>query len=186
MPKDRPVCVRMVLVGDKFVGKSSLGSFYVLGYLPCDLLQMGQMKNKTITKNGRLYTINLLETGSGDEYDRLRPLAYPNAEVMLLCFSVEKKESLELIQTKYFEEVLLHCPRVPQLLVACKTDLRETCEDTVSYDEGAAMVKVLGCRYYETSSINNTGVEECINAAIEEAESYKLLVQRKQRRCTVL
>ncbi|XP_046564342.1 GTP-binding protein rho1-like [Haliotis rubra] len=186
MTEPRPVRVKMVMVGDKAVGKSSLGVFYILGSLPWYLPQIGRIEDKRMTKNGRHYIINLNDTGSGDEYDRLRPLAYPTAEVMLLCFSVDNRESLERIQTKYDGEVMLYCPRVPRLLVACKTDLRETCEETISYDEGVAMGNKLGLKYHETSVTNNTGVEECFSAAVEEAEIYKLLIQRKPRRCTLL
>ncbi len=58
-----------------------------------------------------------------EDYDRLRPLAYPQTDVFLVCFSVACPTSLENVREKWLPEVRHHmgpdCP--PVLLVACKT-----------------------------------------------------------------
>ena len=43
-----------------------------------------------------------------EDYDRLRPLSYPDSHVILVCFSVDNPDSLENVQEKvrplYFVE----------------------------------------------------------------------------------
>ena len=39
--------------------------------------------------------IALWDTAGGEEYDRLRPLMYPGSSVVLLCFTVDSRDSFE-------------------------------------------------------------------------------------------
>ena len=35
-----------------------------------------------------------------EDYDRLRPLSYPDTNVLLICFSVDQPDSIENVQEK--------------------------------------------------------------------------------------
>jgi small GTP-binding protein len=59
-----------------------------------------------------------------EDYDKLRPLSYPETNVILICFSIDKRVSLENVQYKWRDEVNRYCASVPVILVACKSDLR--------------------------------------------------------------
>ncbi|KAJ8321714.1 LOW QUALITY PROTEIN: hypothetical protein KUTeg_000185 [Tegillarca granosa] len=59
----------------------------------------------------------LWDTAGQDDYDRLRPLSYPNTDVILMCFSVDSPDSLENVQTKWTPEVRHFCPKVPIKLI---------------------------------------------------------------------
>ena len=61
-----------------------------------------------------------------EDYDRLRPLSYPETNVVLTCLSIDKRVSLENVQWKWKDEVRRHCANVPVILVACKVDLRDS------------------------------------------------------------
>ena len=60
-----------------------------------------------------------------EDYDRLRPLSYPQTDVFLVCFSVTSPASFENVKEKWFPEVHHHCPGVPCLIVGTQIDLRE-------------------------------------------------------------
>jgi cell division control protein 42 len=60
-----------------------------------------------------------------EDYDRLRPLSYPQTDVFLVCFSVTSPASFENVKEKWFPEVRHHCPGVPCLIVGTQVDLRE-------------------------------------------------------------
>jgi len=50
--------------------------------------------------------INCISIIAGQEdYDRLRPLSYPDTDVILMCFSVDSPDSLENIPEKWTPEV---------------------------------------------------------------------------------
>jgi Rho family protein len=44
-----------------------------------------------------------------EEFDRLRTLSYADTHVIMLCFSVESRDSLENVQEKWWNEIARHC-----------------------------------------------------------------------------
>jgi len=59
-------------------------------------------------------------TAGQEDYDRLRPLSYPDTDVILMCFSIDSPDSLENIPEKWTPEVKHFCPNVPIILVGNK------------------------------------------------------------------
>lgn len=55
-----------------------------------------------------------------EDYDRLRPLSYPQTDVFLLCFDVSNEDSFENVGEKWLPELAHHIPDVPVLIVGCK------------------------------------------------------------------
>ncbi|XP_060077243.1 rho-related protein racA-like [Ylistrum balloti] len=118
-----------------------------------------------------------------EDYDRLRPLSYPGSDIVFICFSVNNRDSFENIREKWIPELHLHCPNVPKVLVACKTDLRHTgTGDYVTYAEGSKVAKDLGLRYQETSALNREGLTSCFSRAITEATEGLAVRRRKKER----
>jgi Ras family len=74
-----------------------------------------------------------------EEYDRLRPLSYNKAHVILVAFAINAPDSLDNVPTKvatpqslfnpylgqWFDEVSQYCPGTPVIIVGLKSDLRE-------------------------------------------------------------
>jgi hypothetical protein len=50
-------------------------------------------------------------------FDRLRSLSYADTHVIMICFSVERPESLENVEAKWIGEVEHYCPDVVVILV---------------------------------------------------------------------
>ena len=69
--------------------------------------------------------LGLWDTAGQEDYDRLRPLSYPQTDVFLLCFSITSPASLDNIRSKWHPEINHHAPGVPFLLVGTKMDLRD-------------------------------------------------------------
>lgn len=70
------------------------------------------------------YTLGLFDTAGQEDYDRLRPLSYPQTDVFLICFSSVSPSSLENVREKWIPEINHHCPGVPKLIVGTQTDLK--------------------------------------------------------------
>ena len=49
---------------------------------------------------GEPYTLGLFDTAGQEDYDRLRPLSYPQTDVFLVCFSVVSPASFENVKEK--------------------------------------------------------------------------------------
>ena len=70
-----------------------------------------------------LFELALWDTAGQEDYDRLRPLSYPETDVVLLCFALSSRDGLENVHKKWFPEVRQHCPKSPVILVGMKKDL---------------------------------------------------------------
>ncbi|KAJ3511725.1 hypothetical protein NM208_g15398 [Fusarium decemcellulare] len=110
------------------------------------------------------YTLGLFDTAGQEDYDRLRPLSYPQTDVFLVCFSVTSPASFENVREKWFPEVRHHCPGVPCLIVGTQVDLRDdpSVRDKLSKqkmapvrrEDGERMAKDLGAvKYVECSAL---------------------------------
>lgn len=110
------------------------------------------------------YTLGLFDTAGQEDYDRLRPLSYPQTDVFLVCFSVTSPASFENVREKWFPEVHHHCPGVPCLIVGTQTDLRDDSSvkdklakqrmQPVRKEDGERMAKDLGAvKYVECSAL---------------------------------
>lgn len=56
---------------------------------------------------GEPYTLGLFDTAGQEDYDRLRPLSYPQTDVFLVCFSVVSPSSFENVREKVGKIYLL-------------------------------------------------------------------------------
>lgn len=133
----------------------------------------------------------LWDTAGQEDYDRLRPLSYPDSNVILICFAIDSPDSLDNVQEKWISEVLHFCQGVPIILVGCKTDLRydpktieelkRTSQRPVTTDEGQAIAQKIGAlKYLECSAKTQEGVKE----VFEHATRAALMVKDKERKKT--
>ena len=70
------------------------------------------------------YDVSLWDTAGQDDYDRLRPLSYPQTDVFYMCFAVNSEHSFQLLRTKFYPEVKQVVPNPRMFLLDLKSDLR--------------------------------------------------------------
>jgi len=137
----------------------------------------------------------LWDTAGQEDYDRLRPLSYPDTDVILMCFSIDSPDSLENIPEKWTPEVRHFCPNVPIILVGNKTDLRvdETTkrelskmkQQPVTVEEGRSMADKIGAYgYMECSARTKEGVRDVFELATRAALQVKK--RKKKPLCDIL
>ncbi|KPP61376.1 rho-related GTP-binding protein RhoF-like [Scleropages formosus] len=102
--------VNLVIVGDGGCGKTSLLMVYAKGRFPEKYAPSVFEKFATsVTHGGREIGVTLYDTAGQEDYDRLRPLSYNNANLVLICYDVTSPTS--------FDNVLIKVPssagRVP-------------------------------------------------------------------------
>ena len=116
------------------------------------------------------YTLGLFDTAGQEDYDRLRPLSYPQTDVFLVCFSVTSPASFENVKEKWFPEVHHHCPGVPCLIVGTQVDLRDdpavieklsrAKQRPVPMEAGERLARELGAvKYVECSALTQKGLK---------------------------
>jgi len=167
--------VKLVVVGDGAVGKTSLLIRYGTGNFPTDYLPT-VFENYTaqMKRTDDLILLHLWDTAGQEDYDRLRPLSYPGADVVLLCFSTISQASYDAIREKWAPEINHYIPNIPHILVGTKVDLREEKHpdpnsgkfEPITPEQGQALAnEIHATKYMEISSKTGQG----INALFEEA-----------------
>ena len=127
--------------------------------------------------DGKPVNLGLWDTAGQEDYDRLRPLSYPQTDVFLVCFSVISPSSFENVKSKWFPEISHHAPNVPFLLIGTKVDLRDDDEqvmrlrdkglEPISEAKGNQMAATLGAtKYLECSALTQKGLKNVFDEAI--------------------
>lgn len=173
--------VKIVLVGPAKCGKTALVQRFVNDTFAETYIPTGFEKYSTKQKVGE-FTVDyqIWDTSGGGAYDSVRPLAYQDANVFMLCFNVGDQESLTSAINKWCIEIRRHCRITPIVLCGCRADTRSV-YNTITYSAQARIPvtseqALLACNhigavaYVETSSqYSNILVPEAFKVAAEVA-----------------
>jgi len=186
---------KLVIVGDGACGKTCLLIVFSKDQFP-EVYVPTVFENYVadIEVDGKQVELALWDTAGQEDYDRLRPLSYPDTDVILMCFSMDSPDSLENIPEKWTPEVKHFCPNVPIILVGNKRDLRnddvtkrelaKLKQEPVRFDDGKAMAdKINAYEYLECSAKTKDGVREVFETATKAALQTK---NKKKRKCCIL
>ena len=172
--------VKCMVAGDGAAGKKCMLTSYTANAFPGEYSNVSTYfvdYSHNVMVNGKHINLVLNTTAGQEDYDRLRPLSYPNTDVFLICFSLVNPASFENVRAKWYPEVRHHMPYVPIILVGTKLDLREDIETIeklkdkrlapITYPQGLALAKDLGAiRYLECSALTQEGLKNVFDKAI--------------------
>ncbi|KAJ1645337.1 GTP-binding protein Rho1 [Coemansia erecta] len=163
---------KAVVIGDGACGKTCLLHVFRVGEFPQDNRYIPTIFDTWVADmevDGVSVELALWDTAGQEEFDRLRFLCYPDANVIIICFSIDSPDSLLNVEEKWHVEAQQNSPRSPIILVGLKLDLRNDPaaidelaaygQKPVSSEEGERMARNIGAvSYIECSSIWNRNV----------------------------
>ena len=89
--------IKCVLVGDLTVGKTCLLESYTSGAYQIPYPKMVHDNySANVIVDERQVNLGLWDTAAQEDYDRLRPISYPQTQVFLVCFSVVDPSSFDV------------------------------------------------------------------------------------------
>uniref|UniRef100_A0A8C5L021 Ras homolog family member D n=1 Tax=Jaculus jaculus TaxID=51337 RepID=A0A8C5L021_JACJA len=175
----------LVVVGDGGCGKTSLLMVFADGAFPESYTPtVFERYTVNLQVKGKPVQLQIWDTAGQDDYDRLRPLFYPDASVLLLCFDVTSPNSFDNVSNRWYPEVTHFCKGVPIIVVGCKTDLRKdkvlvnklrkSGLEPVTYHRGQDMARSVGAvAYLECSARLHNNVQAVFQEAAEVALSSR-------------
>ncbi|CAF0746601.1 unnamed protein product [Didymodactylos carnosus] len=159
-------------IGSRAVGKTCLLISYTTNKFPSEYVPtVFDNYAVTVMIGGEPYTLGLFDTAGQEDYDRLRPLSYPQTDVFL-----------------WIPEVAHHCSKTPFLIVGTQVDLREdpqtmdklqkSRQKPITSDQGDKLARELrAVKYVECSALTQKGLknvfDEAILAALEPPKKSK-------------
>eukprot|EP00056_Hartaetosiga_gracilis_P000701 m.40031 g.40031 ORF g.40031 m.40031 type:complete len:195 (-) comp10313_c0_seq1:609-1193(-) len=188
---------KLVIVGDGACGKTCLLVVFVDNQFPeVHVPTVFDNHISDLVVDGKQIELALWDTAGQEDYDRLRPLAYPDSHVIVICYSVDNPDSLENVLEKWHPEVVHFCPKVPIVLVGNKCDLRDD-KDTitrlarlsqkpVSHGEGGNVAEKIGAfSFLECSAKTGENVRNLFETAAR-ATMTKHTHGGKKNKCALL
>lgn len=171
-PEKKKIKIKVTVIGDGAVGKTSLIQKFTKGKFQTDYIKtIGADLTNYQTEIGE-FKIELIfwDIAGQDEFHFLRPSFYRYSKAAIIVYSLEENDlgrrSFEHI-TKWYEDVKQFCGEIPVVVFANKVDLVE--DQSLDKAKIQNLVKernFLG--YYITSAKTGQGLDEAFNDLIKE------------------
>ena len=177
--------IKCVVVGDGNVGKTCMLIRYTTNVFPEEYCPTVFDNFAVNDMFGEVpYTLGLFDTAGQEDYDKLRPLSYPQTDVLVIVFSLDNPTSFSNVGAKWSLEVQNHCKNVPIILVGNKSDLSSDQEtisrlrnkgcEPITYPRGLSLAKKINAQtYIECSALTGEGIEDVFHEAVIAAFASK-------------
>ncbi|KAI5844719.1 P-loop containing nucleoside triphosphate hydrolase protein [Tricharina praecox] len=190
--------LKCVVTGDGAVGKTCLLISYTTNAFPGEYIPtVFDNYSANVMVDNKPISLGLWDTAGQEDYDRLRPLSYPQTDVFLICFSIVSPPSFDNVLSKWHPEISHHAPNVPVILVGTKLDLRDDPKTVtalrekrmapITYPQGIQRCKEIhAVRYLECSALTQKGLKNVFDEAIRAVLMPASKPTRNKKSCTII
>mmetsp|Transcript_33486 Transcript_33486/g.69178 ORF Transcript_33486/g.69178 Transcript_33486/m.69178 type:complete len:209 (+) Transcript_33486:396-1022(+) len=152
--------VKLILLGDSGVGKSSLLARFADDQFKTSYLTTIGMdfKAKVIDVNGKKIKLQIWDTAGQERFRSVAAGYYRSAGGIILVYDVTDRLSFDHVSS-WIEQIDNNAlPDVCKVLVGNKSDMAET--QVIDAAEGKALAEQYGMGFYETSAKLGTSVQD--------------------------
>lgn len=168
--------LKIVLVGDNRVGKTSLRKRY-----------MGEGFRRSYTqtigadfsiKTYRDTKVSIYDLAGGYNYNLMRQQYYAGTSAILLVFDISVRESMESLPVWLYELDVNLSHKVPIIVLGNKVDLRDE-QETISDDEATSYIDQLldgqdiYYKYFPTSALTGFNVDQAFDSILDRLLTIK-------------
>jgi len=183
---DKDVSVKLMTVGDGAVGKTSLLMSFAQDKFPSEYVPtVFDNYNCTMLHDNFTVSLGLWDTAGQQDYETLRPLAYPGTHVFLVCFSLVSRPSFSNVPDVWLKEIKKNCPTVPFVLCGTKSDLvgdMKYKDTIVRTEEAEKKAKDWGAvAYLECSGKTQKGLPQVFQTCVEIGLQYQGIIKKDTR-----
>jgi small GTP-binding protein len=155
-----PVQVKVVLLGDSGVGKSSIVLRFVADNFKSDAEATigASYMGKILQFNEKMIKFNIWDTAGQERYHSLAKMYYRDANAAIMVYDITKKGSFDGLK-RWHKELTEFGPKdIAVIIAGNKEDLVES--EAVSPEEAQTFARSIGALYKKTSAKTNYGVEQ--------------------------
>ncbi|CAK62897.1 unnamed protein product (macronuclear) [Paramecium tetraurelia] len=173
-----PQSIKIVVVGDSSVGKTSILLTYTQDKFPIDYVPtVFENYSNVISVDNTQVQLTLWDTAGQESYERLRLLSYQSANAFLIVFSVDNMDSFNNVWSKWKPELEMAGKKdLPKLIVGNKSD---KLKDPDKFQMFWERCEQEGLKYRQCSAFLNNNIknifEELVSMTISERQPSTIL-----------
>ena len=128
-------------------------------------------KSKNVTINNKSVKLKIWDTAGQERFRQITQQYYKNADGILLVFGVSDLNSFEKV-TDWMKQIQNNVQKeqIAIVLVGNKADVQDR---VVNRDKAESLANEFKVKYFETSALNNTNIEETFNHLANEIFKIK-------------
>ncbi|EAY14198.1 small GTP-binding protein, putative [Trichomonas vaginalis G3] len=166
--EEQKTIVKVVIVGDADVGKSSIVIRYAEGqHNPNISPTLGAAcLEKEVFYSGQTYVLSMWDTAGQEAYRNLVPMYFRNSQIAIIVIDVTTSKLVSSFEY-WYSLIQENCEEnIPILLAANKID--KTDERIISNDDLSALVAKYSIPFFETSAVTGVGISSLFEQALSE------------------
>eukprot|EP01083_Nonionella_stella_P129839 393996_1 len=171
--------LKFLFVGSGAVGKTCTLISYTTNAFPGEYIPtVFDNYSANVMVGGCPVQIGLWDTAGQEDYDRLRPLSYPQTDCFFIVYSISSRASFENIASCWIPELTHHCGPVNKMavmIVGNKCDL--VGQRAVSTQEAIDLAKQHGVGFVEISALTQHNLKFLFDTAIRYTLNFNSLPQ---------
>jgi small GTP-binding protein len=182
--------VKVALVGDSGVGKSSIIGRYVSGMFfdNCQTTTGPSFSKKIYEKEGKSICLNLWDTVGQERFRALGKNFYKDAYIICLVFDITQKQTFENIKEVWYPDIKKHGEKYIILsIIGNKCDKFE--DENVDEKEVTSFAEEIGALCFLVSALNgdkidnlfDTLAENYLNSELKEKNDKKNSVRNRSK-----
>ena len=155
-----PIQVKVVLLGDSGVGKSSIVLRFVADNFKSDAEATigASYMGKILQFNDKMIKFNIWDTAGQERYHSLAKMYYRDATAAIIVYDITKRDSYEGLK-RWHKELTENGPKDISIIIAGnKEDLVQA--EAVPPEEAMGFARSIGAQYKKTSAKSNEGIEQ--------------------------
>ena len=180
--------IKVVLIGESGVGKTSIISQFTKGVFNIDLMSTNGAtfctKKKEFKEFKKSISFEIWDTAGQEKYRSLAKMFFKDAAVALIVYDITSKKSFDEIKNYWMNLVKENGPKqIILYIVGNKSDLTEQ----VNEEEARKYAQSLGISLWLTSAKTSTGIEELFEEIGKkylspEFSNNEEIIERKMRK----
>lgn len=165
---------KISIIGDAYVGKSSIVERYIYGSHTPDNYSCTigvEFHNKDVQINNKDCRLQLWDTAGQERFRALASTYYRNSNAAIIVFDLSNMESYNNVITWY--TTIRKYSNCPLYLVGNKSDSKSRC---VTPDMIKHLLELF-IEYHETSSVRGTGIDHLMNSIASNLINNEIIVE---------
>ena len=167
--QDQPISIKITLLGNCGVGKSSIIARYKTGSFEEDYISTNgaSYSQKMLNINDKVFQLDIWDTAGQEKYRSLGKNFYREAYIIILVYDITRQDSLEGLKKIWYPDLLQFGEKFKIIAVVGNKCDRYEEEEIVSEEEARSFANEIKAQFFIVSAKTGDNITNLFNNLIE-------------------